>query len=196
MNSLFVILTSIIFSFSFSMRSSKDIDNKFDYELKTRIEKEKVFYVDIEKERENGLYFTNSEFMLQKEWNYFLLRGKSIDIESRNIDIKELNFLGKYNHSYCGIACLWQNSVPTQALKFGFEYTKKINLFLSQPELSVKAFTLTSDFKHFDKELSGKVLFNLFTFGKLVDFDFFMKANLYQYKSLDWQYKTGLAIKF
>ena len=196
MNNFFAILTSIIFSFSFSMRSSKDIDNKFDYELKTRIEKDKVFYIDVEKERENGLYFTNSELMLQKEWNYFLLRGKSIDIESRNIDIKELNFLGKYKHSYLGIACLWQNSVPTQALKFGFEYTKKINLFLSQPELSVKAFTLTSDFKHFDKELSGKVLFNLFTFGKIVDFDFFMKANLYQYKSLDWQYKTGLEIKF
>ena len=196
MTSIFTILSSIIFSFSFSMRSANQTECDFDYELKTRIEKENVFYIDIEKERENELYFTNSEFMLQKQWKYFLLRGKDINIQSRKIDIKELNFLGKYNHYYFGIVCLWQDLKPSQALKFGVEYTKKINLLLSQPELKIKAFTLTSDLKKFNKEFTSSVNFNLFTFGQFIDINYFMIANLYQYKNIDWQYKTGLEIKF
>jgi len=199
MNSFFAILTSIVFAFSFSMRSANIQDAQklpFDYELNIQANKNKVFNIDIERERENNLYFTNMELSIQKNWNYFQVKGLLFDIESRSINIKEIDFLGKYNNYYTGIVLLWENNIPTQKLKFGIEYTKEINLFLSQPKLSISAFTLTKNFKRFDKEFKSKLEFNLFTFGTLFDFNFYMQSSLLQYKNLDWQYKTGIEVKF
>ena len=196
MSNFLAILTTISMMFSFSMRSSNDLSCPFDYEMKLSAEKDKVFSISMEKERENGYYFTNSEIMLQKEWKYFLIRGKSIDIQSRNIAIREINFLLRYKHSFAGIVAVWQDLTPSQAFKIGIEYTKEINLLLSQPKLKVSSFISTEDFKTFSKTFSGVAKFNLFTFGKLVDVDFFMKTEILQYKTLDWQYKTGIEVKF
>ena len=178
------IIQNFTFGTSFSARSSQ-MGNIFDYEIAIEFEKIDLIYLEIEKERENGINFYNHEFKLTFSRPYFIANSKWLNIESNDIDLKQIDVRGVYSNYSIGAAHKWINDIPETNIITGIKYNTRLYVFNF---LLVQDF-LTKDFKNWDTETMCKVDLDIY-FIKV-----YWKSQILNIGILDWSTKMGIFIK-
>lgn len=178
------LLQNFTFGTSFSARSSQAGDI-FDYEIAIEFEKIDFLYLEIEKERENGINFYNHEFKLTFSRPFFIVNSKWMEIESNNIDLKQIDVRAVYSKYSLGIAQQWNDNIPDTKLIAGVKYNKRLyvfNFLLAQD-------FLTQNFKDWNTETICKLDFDIY-FIKI-----YWKSTIKNYGNLDWKTKFGIGVK-
>ena len=106
------------FGTSFSARSSQS-SGIYDYEIAVEFDKPDLIYLEIEKERENGQEYYNHEFKLTYLLPYLVSNARWMDIESNDIDLKQIDVRGVYSKYNLGIAQQWMDNIPDTKLVAG-----------------------------------------------------------------------------
>ena len=199
-----VILFSLEFGFSYSMRNAKEKGCKYDYEFATELNVSDRFYGEIEKERENGESYLNYELKLMQKWANLTLTAKRDYIDSRDKDKISLTAKGRYlvdstridlfilkfvteGYWNAGLRQEWDKKIPSTNVVFGRSLKKELNFFLFPAVFEYSLDFYSSDFVDWKMESEVELKFEILTY-----LDFFMR---YKTKDKDvWQYKTGVII--
>jgi hypothetical protein len=178
------ILQNFNFGTSFSARSSQ-IGEYFDYEIAIEFEKPDLIYIEIEKERENDNCYYNHEFKLSHSRSFLTSNAKWLNIQSRDIDLKQIDVRGVYSKYSLGIAQQWNNDIPETKIVSGIEYKTRLYIlnFLFGQDF------LTGNFKEWDTETNCKIDFDIYFINV------YWKSIIKNYGILDWKTKFGIGIK-
>lgn len=178
------IFKDFTFGTSFSARSSQAGDI-FDYEIAIEFEKPNFLYLEVEKERENGQEFYNHEFKLTHKRSFFIANGKWLNIESNDIDLKQIDLRAVYSKYSLGVAQQWNDDIPYTKLIAGIKYDARLfvfNFLLNQE-------FLTQDFKDWNTETICKIDLDIYFFKV------YWKSKIFNYGVLDWSTKFGISVR-
>ena len=179
-------LKDFSFSTSLSVRNSQ-IKDIFDYEIALEFDKANLFYCEIEKERENGISFYNHEFKITYNRPYLSTNAKWLNIQSNDIDLKQIDVRGVYSKYNLGFAQQWSDNMPSTKLICGVKYDFKIFIIL---DFVLMQDFMTQNFSDWNTDTLCKVSFDIYLFSV------YWKSTIKNYGNLDWKSKMGVSFKF
>ncbi len=167
-----------------SASARKNIDYIFDYEFAFEISQTDFIYAEWEIERENGKNYFNQEYKLTLSRSFLTSNAKLYDVESKSINMKQIDLRAVYSVFSLGIANQWNENIPTTKIIAGIRYNKTINNF----KIDFTQDILTKDFQDFDFDVRGVLEY------KFKRFTLYWNGSLKDYVNSDWQVKAGIKV--
>lgn len=168
-----------------SSAARKNAEYDFDYEFAFEIVKQDVIYLELEKERQDGKTYYNQELKLTYAPPYFNANAKWLNIESNDIDLKQIDMRGVYSFFSLGIAQQWNSDIPDTKLIAGI----KLNVIFHDIDIKLNQDFLTQDFNEWNTDTMCRIGIDI---SKVT---VYWKGDIKNYTDSDWSTKLGIGIK-
>ena len=100
-------LFSLLLETSLSIRTPKEDSVLVDYEISFRIIRDSLLSIELERERDSGINYTNIEIFTWQYWKFLQLSGKYIYIQEDDLTVCSVDLRYKYGSHSIGIAEVW-----------------------------------------------------------------------------------------
>ncbi len=184
------ILAGIYFILSLTFNSASFPAVDYDYSIDLKLHKTNVFHVEVEKLRQAGKEFINSDIYYNYRLGSFGTSLRWLHNSGRDIDIYQLDVRWYYaKHLNVGGAIVWENGTPTRKLLTGVNYNTTIKFFLIPLNAEVRSDVFTGDFKTYSHSEKVIVTFDLISLLGL-----YFDLSIEDFNMINWESTLGLKI--
>ena len=184
------ILTGIYLVLSLAFNGANVPTKEFDYSVNVILYKPSVFHVDVERLRQAGKEFLNSDIYYNYRYKAFSTSLRWLHNSGRDIDIYQSDVRWHFTkHLNVGGAIVWQNGIPERKMVCGANHLTRIKFFLLPLTIEARSDVYTGDFKKYSHAEKVVVVLDVISLLGL-----YFDLSIEDFDLIDWSMTAGLKV--